>query len=80
MKTRYNVRRLLRLYSHTNRYIRALDAAKPRRVFRPGMFSSFQQERRRRRDEEEKEEEEKEAKEEEQEEEDEKEAEETCEV
>lgn len=79
MKTRYNVRRLLRLYSHTNRYIRALDAAKPRRVFRPGMFSSFQQERRRR-DEEEKEEEEKEAKEEEQEEEDEKEAEETCEV
>lgn len=79
MKTRYNERRLLRLYSHTNRYIRALDAAKPRRVFRPGMFSSFQQERRRR-DEEEKEEEEKEAKEEEQEEEDEKEAEETCEV
>lgn len=79
MKTRYNVRRLLRLYSHTNRYTRALDAAKPRRVFRPGMFSSFQQERRRR-DEEEKEEEEKEAKEEEQEEEDEKEAEETCEV
>lgn len=79
MKTRYNERRLLRLYSHTNRYTRALDAAKPRRVFRPGMFSSFQQERRRR-DEEEKEEEEKEAKEEEQEEEDEKEAEETCEV